>query len=177
VKKIYFLTIIVLCFFTLNVFAQAGGMRAATVNSDVILRELPEAQKASKELEATVKVWQDSLERMQSEFQRGLEEYQKKRDIMQPSAKDARERELAEQQQRIREYSYQKFDQRQGEAILLREKKLAPIQEKILKVIEDIAKEQKYNYVFDKATTAIVLYSDPKHDLTYDVINRLKRGK
>jgi Skp family chaperone for outer membrane proteins len=59
----------------------------------------------------------------------------------------------------------------------MREQKFAPIQEKILKAIEQAAKEDGFTYVFDKMENAtILLYADAKFDLTYKVIDRLKRG-
>lgn len=156
---------------------NAQTMKAAFVNSNIILRELPEAQKASREIEATVKMWQDSLERMSQDLQAQVAEYQKKREYMSQPARDNEERRLAELQQRAREYQMLKFDTRQGEAVALNEKKLAPIQDKIIRVIEQVAKEMKFTYVFDRAAGNVVLYAEPQFDLTYKVIDRLKRGQ
>jgi outer membrane protein len=150
--------------------------RIGYVDSEVILRELPEAQKAQKDLETLVKGWQDELQKMSETFQKEAEDYQKKQALMQPSAKEAKEKELAEMQQKAREYYTQKLDPRQGEAVTEREKRLAPIREKILKAIEAVAKEENVNFVFDKANDALLLYADAKFDLTYRVLDRLKRG-
>lgn len=156
---------------------SAQSPKTAYVNSETILRELPEAQAAQKELETTLKGWQDELEKMGKELQEGLDDYQKKQALMDPTAKAAKEKSLQDLQQKAREYQFQKFDQRDGEAVKLREKKLAPIQEKVLKAIEGVAKEDGFNFVFDKITNAsILLYADAKFDLTYRVIDRLKRG-
>ncbi len=154
----------------------SAQMRIGYVDSEVILRELPEAQKAQKDLEAKVKGWQEELQKMSDAFQKEAEEYQKKQAMMQPAAKEAKERELAEMQQKAREFYAQKLDPRQGEAALEREKLIAPIREKILKAIEAVAKEENVNFVFDKANDALLLYADAKFDLTYRVLDRLKRG-
>ncbi len=152
-------------------------VRIAYVNSETILRELPEAQQVKKELEATIKEWQDELERMGKELQDGLEDYQKKQAMLDPKVKADKEKSLQDLQQKAREYQYQKFDQRDGEAVKLREKKFAPIQERVMKVIEKVAKKDGYNYVFDKLEAATnLLYADSKFDLTYEVIDLLKRG-
>jgi len=44
--------------------STAQTAKIAYVNSETILRELPEAQQVKKELETTIKVWQDELERL-----------------------------------------------------------------------------------------------------------------
>ena len=146
------------------------------VDSEVILRELPEAQKAQKDLEASVKGWQDELQKMSDNIQKEVEDYQKKQAMMQPTAKEAKEKEIADMQQKAREYYTQKLDPRQGEAVSEREKKLAPIRDKILKTIEGVAKEEGVSFVFDKANDALLLFADAKFDLTYRVLDRLKRG-
>jgi len=156
---------------------SAQSLKIAYVNSEKILNELPEAQAAQKELESTIKVWQDSLENMGKELQDGLEDYQKKQALMDPTAKAAVEKHLQDLQQRARDFQAQKFDNRDGEVVKLREKKLQPIQKHVLKVIEQVAKEDGFSYVFDKIENASnVLYADTKYDLTYRVIDRLKRG-
>ena len=154
-----------------------ASLKIAYVNSATIIRELPEAQQVQKDLEANVKVWQDELEKMSKELQDGLDDYQKKKEMMDPKAREDKEKQLQQLQTHAREYQYQKFDTREGEAVKLREQKFAPIQEKILKAIEQVAKEDGFLYVFDKMENAtILLYADAKFDLTYKVIDRLKRG-
>lgn len=163
-------------FSLLIVSAAVAQVKVGYVDSEVIIRELPEAQKAQKELETMVKVWQEELEKMAANLQKEVEDYQKKQAMMQPTAKEAKEKEITEMQQKAREFQAQKFDTRQGEAVTERDKKLAPIRERILKVIEAIAKEEGVNFVFDKANDALLLFADAKFDLTYRVLDRLKRG-
>jgi len=171
----------ILCIAAAVVFAASIGLaqpvKIAYVNSETILRELPEAQQVKKELETTIKGWQDELERMGKELQDGLEDYQKKQALLDPKIKADKEKALQDLQQKAREYQFQKFDQQQGEAVKMREKKFAPIQERVMKVIEKVAKEDGFNYVFDKLEAATnLLYADTKFDLTYKVIDQLKRG-
>jgi outer membrane protein len=147
--------------------------KIAYVNSQKVIAELPEAQQVQKEIESNIKIWQDELERMGKEFQEGLDDYQKKEALLDQKAKDEKQKNLQGMQQRIREYQYQKFDQREGEVVKMREKKFAPIQEKIMKVIEQIAKADKYTYVVDAAG---LLYADDKYEITFKVIDRLRTG-
>ena len=58
------------------------------------------------------------------------------------------------------------------------EKLLAPLRDRIRSAITTVAKEEKYSFVFDKTESIqILLYGDPAHDITFKVIDRLKRGK
>jgi len=158
-------------------FANAQSVRIAYVNSDEILQKLPEYNKIKKEIEATIKEWQDELEKMTNEFQAAYDDYQKKEALLDPKVKAEKQKNLQDLQQKIRDYQFQKFDQRDGEIVTLREKKFGPIREKVLQVIAKIAKEGNYNFIFDKLENATnILYADEKLDLTYKVIDELKRG-
>jgi Skp family chaperone for outer membrane proteins len=58
------------------------------------------------------------------------------------------------------------------------EKIINPIREKIKTAIGQVAREEKYNFIFDKTEQIqILLYGDPTHDMTFKVIDKLKRGK
>jgi outer membrane protein len=157
--------------------AQTKSAKIAYVNSETILRELPEAVAVRQELEATIQSWQEELEKMGKELQEGVADYQKKQAMMDPKTKAEREQSLQELQQRAREFQQKKFDQREGEAVKLREQKFAPVQAKVLKAIAVVAKEDGFSYVFDKLENATnLLYADAQYDLTYKVLDRLKRG-
>lgn len=151
----------------------AQTTKAAFVDSEKILGELPEAQKASQELGAMVKAWQDSVAGMQADFQKQVEDYQKQSSVMAATKKTEEEKRLNDLNLRWREFYTQKLDPQKGEAAQEREKRLAPIREKVLRAIEAVAKEDGFTFVFDRAN---VLFADAKVDLTYKVIDRLKRG-
>lgn len=171
-KKIILLFAVVILITSIS---TAQTVKIAFVNSDKVLQELPEYIQVKKDLEVTVKEWQDELEKMSKEFQEALDDYNKKEALLDTKAKADKQKSLQDLQQKARDYQYQKFDQREGEVVKLREKKFGPIQEKVMKVIEKVAKQGKYNYVFDKLESATnILYADPKLDITYKVIDELK---
>ena len=49
---------------------------------------------------------------------------------------------------------------------------------KVIKVIEQVAKDEKLHFIFDRNDQImVVLYGDAKFDFTNLVIDRLKRGQ
>lgn len=168
--------VVVLALFAASSIVSAQGLKIAYVNSEVILRELPEAQKARKEIEDVVKGWNAELEKMTNELQQGIEEYTQKQALYQPSKRDEEERRLANLRQQIQEYQLRKFDNQRGELVELQEKKLGPIRERILNTIEEVAKADGFSFVFDKPGEVLLLYADQKFDVTYKVLDQLKRG-
>ena len=166
---------IVLGLVACTAIASAQVQKLSFVDSERIINDLPEAQAAQKDLEKTIKGWQDQLQKMSDDFQKAVTEYQKKEAVMAPAAKDAEQQRLQDMRQKALDFQNQKLGQN-GEAQQLRDTKLAPIRDKILKAIEAVAKEEGFSFVFDKANDILLLYADSKYDLTYKVLDRLKRG-
>jgi Skp family chaperone for outer membrane proteins len=79
-------------------------------------------------------------------------------------------------QEEVYGYGEKKFGQ-QGEYAQLQEKLAIPLQEKVRAAIGDVAKEEKVDFVFDKLQGSGLLFANDKYDLTFKVLDRLKRGK
>lgn len=175
-KTIVFSLSIIIAFFAHNVL-QAQTQKIGFVNSAKIFQELPEAKEAQKKIDAITKPYQDSLEMKEKHLQARYDEYQKKEALMTDAAKKAAQQELLELQRNYNEFRAEKFGG-DGELAKQTDKVLAPLKDKILKGIEKVAKEEKYSFVFDQTEQVkVLLYGDVSHDLTYKVIDRLKRGK
>lgn len=175
-KNIHFFSFLVVALLLFTGHAGAQTLKLGYVDSQKIFEGLPEAQRAQKDLDSKLQAWQDSLESMSANFQTQYELYQAQQGTMSDAANKSKQQELLKLQNEIQEYRAKKFGQ-SGEAAVLRSKMLAPLQEKVLKAIDEIAKEEKLHFVFDKIQDAsIILYADSKFDYTFKVLDRLKRG-
>ena len=153
-------------------FAQQGTLKIGFVNSETIIKELPEAKDSQAKLEGILKGWQEEIEKRGQALQTKYEEYQKQANMLNESSKQAKQKELVEEEQKLNQYRQEK----QQELGVQREKIMKPIQEKVFKAIEKVAKDKKLSFVFDRATEVPVLYADPAYDYTPDVLIYLKRG-
>jgi outer membrane protein len=52
---------------------------------------------------------------------------------------------------------------------------MKPVQDKLFKAVKDIADEGGYDYVFDKSSTTLLMYSNEKNDLTSKVLAKLQQ--
>ena len=64
-----------------------------------------------------------------------------------------------------------------GDMIKQRIKLLQPIQDQVLTIIQEIAKEKKYDFIFDRSSEGTMLYSVKNYDISDLVIKRLNRNK
>ena len=149
----------------------AQSYRVGFVNTETIIKELPEAQKASADIEEKGMKIRDTLQMMQKEFETRLQEYTKQEALMSADAKAKEQEALNGLRARFLQYQETKTAEMQQ----LRENFLKPIREKVAKAIEEIAAEEKLNMVLDK-TAGLVLYSENSADITFKVLDRMQRG-
>ena len=166
--------VLAVVFFSVSILT-AQSIRIGYVDSQIILQQLPEAQKAQKELDELLQKWQAELDKLTKEYQQKLDEYQKKEAFMNEEAKAKAQKELADLEQKIIQFRNEKLGP-QGELEREREKRFKPIRDKIYAAIEAVAKEEKLNFVFDKAGDFVLLYADKRFDITYKVLDKLTRG-
>lgn len=171
--KQFSLTALLLACAVLTDGLHAQSQKVGYVISSKIFDELPEALEAKRKLGALEKSLQDSLNAMAQDIQDRIEEYQKKETLMNDAAKRAAQQEIQELQRKASEFA----DAKRRELADQSERILNPVRERIKKAIEAVAKEEKYGFVFDQNDTQTLIYGDTTHDLTFKVLDRLKRGK
>lgn len=161
--------------FTMAVMPLAAQMRIGHVNSNAIMKQLPDAQDAQKQLDALTAQWQDDLNKMQSDWKRKFDDYDKRKLIMTEQRRSDAERELRELDQRIVDFRNQKFGQN-GELFTKQNDLMKPVQDRVFRAIQDVAKEDGYDYVFDRSGEILLMFANEKYDLTQKVMDKLKSG-
>eukprot|EP01107_Rhizomastix_libera_P008409 TRINITY_DN23602_c0_g1_i1.p1 TRINITY_DN23602_c0_g1~~TRINITY_DN23602_c0_g1_i1.p1 ORF type:complete len:185 (-),score=21.45 TRINITY_DN23602_c0_g1_i1:12-566(-) len=154
--------------------ATAGGTTIGIVDVETIVKEMPDAISADKKLKDIGQKWQDTLMGMRKDLETKYQQYQKQKSMMPADQQQKEEESLQKLNQQMMQYNEMKFGQ-QGELNVMKEQFLQPIRAKVLAAIETVAKEEGISMVMEKGTN--VLYSEAKMDITFRVIDRMKRGE
>lgn len=168
---------ILLCAALLSIAAAipaAAQMKIGYLNSEAIMQQLPEAQDAQKQLDGITSDWQTELTKMQTDLQHKFEEYDKKKLIMSDKRRSEVEKELQDMERKMVDYRTAKFGTN-GELFAKQNELMKPIQDKVFKAVKDVADEGGYDYVFDKSSTTLLMYSNEKNDLTAKVLAKLQQ--
>ncbi len=143
------------------------------INSEQIMQSLPEAVDAQRTIDGLVAQWEGELQKMQADWKKKFDEYDKKKLILTDQVRADQERELRDLDQNISDFRNKKFGQ-SGELFQKQNELMKPIQNKIFKVLEEVAKEDGYDYVFDKSGEVLLIYANDKYDLTQKVLTRMQ---
>jgi outer membrane protein len=151
----------------------AAQMKIGYISSETIMQTLPEAIDAQKSLDALVAQWEGELQKMQAEWKRKFDDYEKKRLIMTDQVRGETEKQLRELDASIADFRNKKFGQN-GEMFQKQNEVMKPVQNKLFQILETVAKDDGYDYIFDKSGEILLLYANEKHDLTQKVLQRMQ---
>ena len=166
VKKLI-LTLIVL---TTTTFAFS--QKFAYVDTEYILENIPDYQEAQEELDKLSIEWQKQLERRYSEIDKMYKNYQAEQILLTEEMKTKREDEIIKKEKEAKEYQKTKFGV-DGELFQKRKELVKPIQDQVYKAISEIANLKALGVVFDKSSGLTMLYTNPKYNVSDDVLKKL----
>jgi outer membrane protein len=147
--------------------------KVAHINSEAILKALPEAQDAQRSLDAMVSQWEAELQKLQSDWRKKLDEYDKKKLILTDQARADAEKDLRDLDQAIAEFRNKKFGPN-GELFQKQNEVMKPFQNKLFQVLQEVALDEGYDYILDQSGEILILYANEKNDITQAVLTRMQ---
>jgi len=168
--KIKAFLIIALLLFSAEIYAQA---KIGYVDSKVIIENMQDAKDAQVNLDNLVSVWKSEIQQMNDSLVLIKDDYEKKKIILTENVKKQKEEGIKGLEIRITEFKLAKFGEN-GEYFQKQNELMKPVQDKMFKAIQDVAKEGDYDYVFDRSSQLMLLFMNEKYDLTQKVIKKLE---
>lgn len=165
-----FILLILSC--TLSLAYAQSGTRYAFVNLEYILNSIPDYQKAQAELDDYSQKLQADIDAVYTEVAEMQSKYNADKVFMTPSMREQREKEIAAKENKARLLQQQYFGSN-GALFAKREELVKPLQDEIIAVIRDIAKEGNFGMIIDVAADNSVIFFDPKLDKSNLVLRKL----
>jgi outer membrane protein len=166
-KKL-FLTLLIPVLAVTAAFAQ----RFAYVDSEYILKHVPEYASSQKQLAAISDQWQKETDARFQEIDRMYKAYQADQVLMTADMKKRRENEIIDKEKAAKDFQRQKFGP-DGELAQRSTALIKPVQDRIAKAVQAIAESENLDMIFDKNSEVIMLYANPRYDKSAAVITRL----
>jgi outer membrane protein len=164
---------IILSFLFFAAVTNFAQPKIGYVDSDTIMKQLPEAQDTQKKLDAIIKEWQEELSKMERDWKTKYDDYEKRKLILSEQKRVEIEKELVEMEDATSKYRQEKFGVR-GELFQKQEELMKPIQNRIFNAIQDVAKSEDYDFIFDRSGDIIFLFAKEEYDVTNLVLEKLK---
>lgn len=154
-------------------FAFAGmAQKYAYVDSEYILENIPAYKAAQEQLDKLSGQYQKELETIQAEIEKMYNSYRSESVLLSDDMKRKREDVIVTKEKDYRALQ-QKYFGREGEIFKTRQGLVKPIQDDIYNAIQELAEEGSYVVIFDKAGGLSMIYTNPKFDLSDQVLAKM----
>ncbi|NLN30544.1 MAG: OmpH family outer membrane protein [Bacteroidales bacterium] len=151
--------------------AQAQNLKFGHINSDELIRTLPEFDTANAQLEKFRQELINNLEIMTVELNNKSDSYNKESKNLTELVRQTKEQELIDLNRRIQEFQVNAQEQLQNRQVEL----FQPIYTRVEKVISDVGRENGFLYIFDVAKGSL-LYFDESNSTDVLVLVKAKLG-
>jgi outer membrane protein len=150
-----------------------GQLRIGYIDSDTIMDQLPDAQDARQRLDALIMEWQGELNSLENQWKVKYDDYDKRKLIMTDQTRAELEAELISLEQEIAEYREKKFGTN-GELFQKQDELMKPVQNRVFTAIDEVARENNLDFMFDRSGDIMLLYAKDEHDFTAEVLAKLQ---
>tara|TARA_Y100000389_G_C17405430_1_gene487736 strand:+ start:400 stop:987 length:588 start_codon:yes stop_codon:yes gene_type:complete len=162
----------ILCTLAFAAMAQRGA-RIAYIDMDVILSKNKEFSTASQLLDEKIAQWKKEIELKKIQLKRIEDQFAVEKILLTPELIADRELEIKDFAAEVVSLQEKRFGPN-GDMMIQKNQLLKPVQDKVLSIVQDIAKERKYDFVFDRSSDIIMLYSAKNYDISDLVLRRIQ---
>ena len=172
--RIINLLIILVSFFSINNLLAQKSERIGIIDMNYILSKMEDYTTASEQLEEKIGEWKKEIE-IRSKYIENLKDSLKvERPLLTKDLIEDRESEIDFEANKLMEYKEKRFGVN-GDWVAQELLLIKPIQDQVLNVVQTIAKQKKFDKIFDQSADAIVLYSEKKYDISNLVLKSILR--
>lgn len=158
-----------------NITYSQKGVKIGYIDTEYILQNLPEFNQVSSRLEEKAQDWKEEIDKKSREIDQKKESLNSERILLTKEMIEEIEEEITIDLEELSEYQQKRFGPR-GDLIIQKKQLIQPIQDQIFNAIKEIAKNKKYDFIFDKSADIVMLYSDKRYDISDQILRTITRA-
>ncbi|MCT8340454.1 OmpH family outer membrane protein [Flavobacteriaceae bacterium TK19130] len=151
------------------------GVRIGYIDMEYILENVPEYQEASTQLDGKVQRWKRDIEKKNNEIEQMRQNLSKERVLLTNELIEEREEEISILEDELMQYQQDRFGPN-GDLMIQRRQLVQPIQDQVFNIVQEIAENKKYDFIFDKSSEVTMLFAAERHDISDVVLRSINRA-
>ena len=171
--KSKFIYLTCLLFFS-NLNHAQKSLRIGYVNMDYILENLDDYKTATEEYEIRLNIWKKEISEREVEIENKLKELEIQRPLLTETLYNDFREEIDFEKEQLELYRQKRFGPN-GDWVAQEKILIQPIQDEVLAAVQLIAERNKFDYVYDKSSAIVTLYSEKKYDISELVLKSILR--
>lgn len=161
---------LLLSFVTITSFAQRS-IRIGYIDMEYILQNVTEYTEANELLENRVQKWKVEIETQKGAIEQMKKDLSAEKVLLTKELVEERQEDIKALEETMVQYQQDRFGP-EGDLVLQKRMLIQPIQDQVFNAVQDIAKNKRYDFIFDKSADVVMIYSEKRHDIS-DLILRI----
>ncbi|MDE6496117.1 MAG: OmpH family outer membrane protein [Duncaniella sp.] len=154
----------------------AAAQKFALVDMEYVLGNVPAYEMANEQLNQISQRWQKEVEAVAKEAETMYKNYQGDMVFLTDVQKKKKEEEIVAKEKEAAELR-QKYFGPDGELYKKRQSLMKPIQDDVYNAVKKVAEERGYQCIFDRASSADIIFASPRIDVSNEVLEKLGYSK
>ena len=162
---------LVCCTFIANA-QTARGVRIGYIDMEYILEKVPDYAEANNQLEQKAQKWKQEIEVKKNEIKVLKDNLKVERVLLTKELIEERQEEIDFLENELLDYQEKRFGPK-GDLILQKTVLVKPIQDQIFTIVQDVAEQRNYDFIFDKSSDLTMLFAAQRYDISDYVVRKL----
>lgn len=151
---------------------QLSAQRFGYVDTDFILDNLPQYTQAQQRLKTQTEQWNQEIQNRQEAVNKRHADFLNEKVLLTQEQIQKEQEDIDFEIKSIKELQEKRYGQG-GDLIKLRQSLVKPIQDQVWNAVKSVAEKRNYGFIFDKGSDLIMVYTDPKFDISREVLLQL----
>tara|TARA_B100000768_G_scaffold79523_1_gene75669 strand:- start:1795 stop:2550 length:756 start_codon:yes stop_codon:yes gene_type:complete len=175
-NKIFILFSAIICLIGINISFSQKTERIGFVNMDYILSNMEDYKLANQQLEKKISKWKTEIETSKAKINILKDSLEIERPLLTFDIIEDRESEIEFEEKQLNDYQIKRFGVN-GDWVVQELILIKPIQDQVLKVVQTISEQKKFDKIFDESADAIMFYSEKKYDISELVLKSIQKAE
>lgn len=157
-------------------FAAASAQKFALVDMEYIFRNVPSYEMANEQLNQVSQRWEKEVNEVAKEAETMYKNYQADMVFLTDDQKAKKEEAIVAKEKEASELRYKYFGP-EGELYKKRQSLMQPIQDEVYNAVKKVSEERGYQCIFDRASSANIIFASPRIDVSNEVLAKMGYAK
>jgi Skp family chaperone for outer membrane proteins len=145
------------------------------IDMEYILEKVPEYAEAKNQLEQKANTWKQEIETKKNEIKKLKDALASEKVLLTKELINDKEEEINVLEKEMLDYQQKRFGP-QGDLMIQKSALVKPIQDQVFNIVQDIAIQRKYDFIFDKSSDLTMLFTAERFDVSDFVLKALERA-
>tara|TARA_B100000686_G_scaffold245094_1_gene254267 strand:- start:7223 stop:7774 length:552 start_codon:yes stop_codon:yes gene_type:complete len=160
-----------------TVSVSEAAQKIGYIDSETLREKLPEFRDIQRQLERLQQQYEQEAMDRQSKLLKLQEDFRKQELLMSDARKVEMQSQFDESMQQLQQFTQEKLGP-DGELFRKNVELSSPIFEMVNAALEEIAKAEGFDFIFDVAVSGSIVYADPdRYNLTDDLLQKLEKDR